>query len=776
MKQIELLFFSCFLLVLAACSDKNKASETPLIPKPNQITYQADAFKFSNETEIIVEDTDLLPGIEVFNEKIAQHAQKKLNVRTEGAFEHNITIKRNAQLPDEGYRLNVANNGVSVEAANAKGVFYAMQTFLQMCPSEVLATGQSKAFSYPVKAAAIEDSPGFPWRGMMLDVSRHFFTKDEVKDLIDYLAFHKINVFHWHLVDDQGWRIEIKKYPKLTEVGAWRVDREHLPWEARPPMEKGEKATYGGFYTQEDIKEVVAYAQKRFITVVPEIEMPGHTTSSLAAYPEYSCTGGPFNVVPGGLWPITDIYCAGNEATFGFIEDILTEVMALFPSQYIHIGGDEANKAEWEKCAKCQARIKREKLADEHALQSYFIKRIEKFLSANNRTLIGWDEILEGGLAPNATVMSWRGFEGGIEAANSGHDVVMTPTSYCYLDYYQGPMDTEPVAFNGYVPLEKVYRFDPVPAKLKPENVKHILGGQGNLWTEQVGDKEHMQYMTFPRMAAMAEVLWTNKENRSWDDFSKRIGTMTQTYDKMGLNYARSMYTVNFESVFDAANKTVALELSTEFPSAEIYYTLDGSEPTLNSNRYTGAVNIDTSVDVVAATFIDKKKVGKNARVNFNMHLATTKPITYKNQPNERYRGQSDITLVNSIRGGRNFSDGKWQGFKGDNLELSIDLEKEETLSKVTVGCLHQTGSWIFLPKQIKVLTSLDGQEFTDAGSTINSIPLQSEDQVMDFSVDLSHVSARYVKVVVVNQGLVPKWHGAASSDAWLFVDEVIIE
>jgi hexosaminidase len=664
---------------------------------------------------------------------------------------------------------------VTIEAATPAGVFYGLQTLIQMCPSEIH-TPSGKPFSFNISEATIKDAPQFAWRGMMLDVSRHFFTKEEVKELIDYLAFHKLNVFHWHLVDDQGWRIEIRKYPKLTEVGAWRVDREHLPWNSSPDQKEDEKATYGGFYTQEDIKEVVAYAQERFITVVPEIEMPGHTTSSLAAYPEYSCTGGPFTVVPGGLWPITDIYCAGKEETFSFIEDVLTEVMALFPSQYIHIGGDEANKAEWEKCPKCQARIKAEKLKDEHELQSYFIKRIEKFLASNNRTLIGWDEILEGGLAPNATVMSWRGFKGGIEAAESGHDVVMTPTGHCYLDYYQGPIDTEPVAFNATLSLKQVYKFNPIPKELSADKAKHILGGQGNLWTEQVPNKEHMQYMTFPRMAAMAEVLWTNSTQRKWDDFCERIGDMTTTYSDMGINYAKSMYTVQFESVFNKETKTIGLQLFTELPNVDVYYTTDGSEPTTSSIKYEGPISIDKSLSVTAASFVKGEKAGKNSTVDFKLHKATAKTISYTKQPSDKYKGSSEITLINSLRGTRNFTDGKWQGFEGEDLEVIIDLQSEQSLTKVTTGCLHQTGSWIFLPKKVEVTTSIDGKNFTEAVTTMNKVPLQSKAQLVNLVVDLNNVKARYVKVKVINQGEVPIWHSASGGSSWLFVDEIVVE
>ncbi|MEK9137784.1 MAG: family 20 glycosylhydrolase, partial [Bacteroidota bacterium] len=355
---------------------------------------------------------------------------------------------------------------------------------LQLMSPGVFAPEPVKKRTWTIPCVAIRDWPRFEWRGMHLDVSRHFLPKKFIKTYIDMLAMHKMNVFHWHLTDDQGWRLEIKKYPKLIEVTAWRVDREDQHWNHRDPPREGEKATYGGYYTQDEIREIVKYADERNITVVPEIEMPAHTTALLAAYPQYSCTGGPFDVPPGGVWPITDIFCAGNDSTFYFLQDVLTEVMDLFPGKYIHIGGDEADKKEWKACAKCQARIKQEELKDEAELQSYFVKRIEKFIVSKGRRLIGWDEILEGGLAPEATVMSWRGTEGGIAATRQGHDAVMTPGSHCYFDHYQGKQEFEPLAIGGYTPLSKVYSYEPIPDSLTPEEAKHILGAQGNVWTE----------------------------------------------------------------------------------------------------------------------------------------------------------------------------------------------------------------------------------------------------------------------------------------------------
>ena len=404
----------------------------------------------------------------------------------------------------------------------------------------------------------IKDAPRYKWRGLMLDVSRHFFDKEYIKEVISNLSMHKMNVLHLHLVDDQGWRIEIKKYPKLTEKGAWRVDQESAAWNGRRETTADEKGTYGGFLTQEDLREIVAYGQSLNVEIIPEIEMPAHVSSAIASYPELSCFEKPIGVPSGGLWPITDIYCAGKESTFKFLEDVLTEVMDIFPSQYIHIGGDEATKTNWDICPHCQKRIKEEGLKDSHELQSYFITRIEKFINSKGKKLMGWDEILEGGLAPNATVMSWRGVKGGIEAAEQGHDVVMTPNSHCYFDHYQGPMNDEPKAWGGYLPLSKVYQFDPVVESMTPEQASHVLGGQANLWTEFVPTNEQSEYMIYPRIAALSEAVWSPKESKDWNNFSSRVKQLFKRYDVKGLNYAKSVYLVSSNSQISLENKSVS--------------------------------------------------------------------------------------------------------------------------------------------------------------------------------------------------------------------------
>jgi hexosaminidase len=434
------------------------------------------------------------------------------------------TIADRPELGEEGYELSVKPDRVLITAYKPAGVFYACQTLLQLLPAEIESKAPVQGMTWTIPQVEIQDKPRFSWRGMHLDVCRHFMPTEFVKKYIDLLAAYKLNVFHWHLTEDQGWRIEIKQYPQLTDIGAWRV-------------ENGER--YGGYYTQAEIRDVVEYARQRYITVVPEIEMPGHALAALAAYPELSCTGGPFTVAT--TWGIfEDVYCAGNEHTFEFLENVLAEVIDLFPSQYVHIGGDECPKSRWKTCPKCQARIAAEGLQNEEELQSYVIRRIEQFLLAQNRRLIGWDEILEGGLAPEATVMSWRGTEGGIVAAQLGHDVVMSPQSHCYFDHYQFENhDQEPKAIGGYTPLEKVYAYEPIPSELTAEQAQHVLGAQANMWTEYMPTPEHVEYMLLPRLCALAEVVWSAQEQRNLKDFLGRVTAHYARFETMGVKYRR---------------------------------------------------------------------------------------------------------------------------------------------------------------------------------------------------------------------------------------------
>ena len=752
--------------------------EISLIPQVQKMTMGKSSFQFKRGTLLVVENADQKLVADQFAGLFKKPAGWELQVALGGDEGPNqVYFKTEPGLSAEAYTLEVLKDRIEIKASQPAGFFYALQTLRQLLPAEIESSQKQENIKWLVPVISISDSPSFPWRGYMLDVSRHFFSKVEVLRMIDNLSFHKINTIHLHLTDDQGWRIEIKKYPKLTDVGAWRVDREDKPWNSRPKQVSVEKASYGGFYTQADIKEMVAYAQSRFVTIVPEIEMPAHVTAALAAYPQYSCTGGPFTVLPGGVWPITDIYCAGNDSTFQFIEDVLSEVIDLFPSKYIHIGGDEATKTEWEKCPKCRARIKTEGLKNVGELQSYFIKRIEKFVSSKHKVLLGWDEIIEGGLPAEATVMSWRGFEGGIEAAKLGHDVVMTPTSDCYIDYYQGPMDQEPLSIGGYVPLSKVYNFSPVPPELDPEAAKHILGGQANLWTEFVPNFKHAEYMTFPRIAAMAEVLWSPKDVRSWDDFSRRMQLMMKRYDQMGINYSKSAYKVSAKSQYNSDKKQLSVTLGSELTGVEIHYTTDGSEPNAQSAIYTEPLLVDKTSVLKAVTIQNGVAAEKSLTQSFNINKATIKPVKYLVPYNENYKGSGEYTLVNGVRGSTNHADGEWQAWSATNMEVVIDLQQAAEIHSISAGSLQNVGAYIFFPRKVEFYISDDGIRFNKVAEMVNDVdPLSGEKQLKEFSAKFNPVSAKFVKVVAQNLGKCPRGHMGEGKPAWLFIDEIIVE
>jgi len=754
------------------------ASEIAIIPQVQKMTLGESSFKFNQGTALIVENAEQ----EVIASQLAAMFGKVAGWKPEitiGGPEgsNQVYFKTDSQLPDEAYSLEVKKSSIEIKAAKPAGFFYALQTLRQLLPAEIESSQKQDKIEWLVPVISISDNPSFKWRGFMLDVSRHFFTKVEVLRMIDNLSLHKINTFHLHLVDDNGWRIEIKKYPKLTEVGAWRVDREDKPWSSRPKQEAGEKATYGGFYTQADIKEMVAYAQSKYITIIPEIEMPAHVTSALAAYPQYSCTGGPFTVVSGGVWPITDIYCAGNDSTFQFVEDVLSEVIDLFPSKYIHVGGDEATKTEWEKCPKCQKRIKTEGLKNTGELQSYFIKRIEKFINSKDRVLLGWDEILEGGLPPKATVMSWRGTQGGIDAAKQGHDVVMTPGSPCYFDHYQGPMDQEPLAIGGYNPLNKVYDFNPIPKELDAEAAKHILGGQANLWTEYIPNFKQVEYMTFPRIAALAEALWSQKEVRNWEDFSRRIQSMMKRYDQMGINYSKSAYKVSAKSQSNPEKKQLSVSLSSELSGLEIHYTIDGSEPNAQSPIYSEPVLLDKTSTLKAVTILNGAPAEKSLSQSFSINKATAKPVKYIIPYSESYKGSGEYTLVNGVRGSKNHADGEWQAWAATNMEVVIDLQQAAEIHSISAGTFQNAGAWIFFPKKVEFYVSADGITFQKVAEVANDVdPFSADKQLKEFSATFNPTSANFVKVIAYNIGIFPKGHVGEGKDTWLFVDEIMVE
>lgn len=539
MKKISTIFLWVIgTLSLISCTSAEKR-EVGVIPRPVNMEIRKGQFLLTPETPVnlVKGANDLEPACLFFCNLPARSLGSPLSVQ-QGPFKTqaiNITI--DSLLPRETYELTITEDAIDIKGGNSQAVFYAFQTLRQLMPAEIEKGEACKKIALP--CAEIKDRPRFAYRGLMLDVCRHLFSVEEIKTYIDMLALHKMNRFHWHLTDDQGWRIEIKKYPRLTTVGSMRnetlIGRGGNNYDGQP---------YGGYYTQEEVKEIVKYAADRYITVIPEIELPGHASAALAAYPELGCTGGPYEVAK--EWGIfEDVFCGGNEKTFRFLEDVLDEVLSLFPSEYIHVGGDECPKTAWKKCPECQKRIRQEGLHNEHELQSYFVHRMEKYLNARGRKLIGWDEILEGGISPTATVMSWRGTKGGIEAAKKGNQVIMTPNTYVYLDYYQSSdTEHEPLAIGGHLPVERVYSLEPTEG-LTPEEAKAVIGVQGNLWTEYIPVFSQVQYMVLPRMAAVAETGWTPATDKNYNDFVNRIIILAERYEALGYNYARHILSAN---------------------------------------------------------------------------------------------------------------------------------------------------------------------------------------------------------------------------------------
>ena len=763
-------------LACASCTAEKEANYQ-VIPLPQEVSLtQENPFKLNENVLIAYPENNALlqRNAEFLSEYIQQatnYAPKTKAIAAGEQVKNAIVLGLDPSIANkEGYVLTTTPEGININGQTENGVFYGIQTLRKSIPAE------AKGATVLIPAGEIKDEPRFSYRGMHLDVGRHFFPKEFMKKYIDLLALHNMNTFHWHLTDDQGWRIEIKKYPKLTEIGSQRsrtvIGRNTQEYDNTP---------YGGFFTQEEAKEIVKYAQERYITVIPEVDLPGHMLAALAAYPEMGCTGGPYEVCP--RWGIfEDVLCIGNDQTMQFLEDVMNEIIEIFPSKYVHIGGDEAPRTRWEKCQKCQARIKTEGLkADknhtaEDRLQSYCMTRIEEFLNSKGRQIIGWDEILEGDVAPNATVMSWRGMEGGIKAAQLGHDVIMTPTSFCYFDYYQ-TADTkdEPLGIGGYVPIEKVYSLKPVPAVLTEEQSKHILGAQANLWTEYIHSSEHVEYMVLPRMAALAEVQWTQPEKKDFKDFTKRLARLMKFYQRDGFNYAKHVFDLKVDFTPDVTKKAVVVTLST-IDDAPIYYTLDGTEPTTASLKYTEPVAITETADFQAVVIRPegKSKV-VNKKISFNK--ATYCPIELTFQPSEKYKFGGAITLVDGMKGNDSYATGAWLGFVGGDVEAIIDLGQETEIKQVATNAIVDMSAWIMGSTGLVVSISDDNKEFREVAA--KDIPAETnidKKGVENYEITFDPVKARYVKVVIKRSPALPKGHAGEGKAAYMFIDEIEVD
>lgn len=765
-----ILFSTCFY----ACSEKRTLnSDYEIIPKPLDVNSKGDASfllkdgvaviypennqKMQDNAEFLVDYVERQTGV-----KLTSHA----GMPVDGAICLTLDLSDDNA---EAYKLIVNDKRVCISGASEAGVFYGIQTLRKSLPV-------AQDINVNLSAVEIYDKPRFAYRGAMLDVARHFYTVDEVKTFIDMLALHNINRFHWHLTDDQGWRIEIKKYPKLMSVASERKETVVGRWysgiyDGKP---------YGGYYTQDELRDVIDYAAKRHITIIPEVDLPGHMQAALTAYPELGCTGGPYEVRT--IWGVSqDVLCVGNDFTLQFVKDVLSEVADIFPSEYIHIGGDECPKVRWEKCPKCQERIKSlglksdAKHTKEQRLQSYMIQEAAKYLKEKGKRIIGWTEILEGGLVPDATLMSWIGESGGIEAAHQHHDVIMTPNTYLYFDYYQSKkVEDEPLAIGGYLPIEKTYNYEPMPKELTEEEQQYIKGVQANLWTEYIPIFSQVQYMVLPRLGAAAEVQWTDPSKKDYKDFLRRVPHLVAVYDCYGWNYATHVYDVNVDMKADTVNHVLNVQLST-MADDPIYYTLDGQDPTEKSLKYTKPFTIDQSV-VLKTMAVHPDRTSKISVDTIRFNKATLKPVVLL-QPNEsRFSPDGPVVLVDGRNGNHSFDTGAWLAVAGNDLEAVINMQAETILSSASVHVYVRKDAWLFDARGFSVSVSFDNKNYKEVASQEYKQMQESDsDGIIEHELLFDPCKATYVKIKVISEKSMSDWHWDAGKAPFLLVDEIIL-
>lgn len=765
-----ILFSTCFY----ACSEKRTLnSDYEIIPKPLDVNCKGDASfllkdgvaviypennrKMQDNAEFLVDYVERQTGV-----KLTSHA----GMPVDGAICLTLDLSDDNA---EAYKLIVNDKRVCISGASEAGVFYGIQTLRKSLPV-------AQDINVNLSAVEIYDKPRFAYRGAMLDVARHFYTVDEVKTFIDMLALHNINRFHWHLTDDQGWRIEIKKYPKLMSVASERKETVVCRWYSGIYDGK----SYGGYYTQDELRDVIDYAAKRHITIIPEVDLPGHMQAALTAYPELGCTGGPYEVRT--IWGVSqDVLCVGNDFTLQFVKDVLSEVADIFPSEYIHIGGDECPKVRWEKCPKCQERIKSlglksdAKHTKEQRLQSYVIQEAAKYLKEKGKRIIGWTEILEGGLVPDATLMSWIGESGGIEAAHQHHDVIMTPNTYLYFDYYQSKkVEDEPLAIGGYLPIEKTYNYEPMPKELTEEEQQYIKGVQANLWTEYIPVFSQVQYMVLPRLGAAAEVQWTDPSKKDYKDFLRRVPHLVAVYDCYGWNYATHVYDVNVDMKADTVNHVLNVQLST-MADDPIYYTLDGQDPTEKSLKYTKPFTIDQSV-VLKTMAVHPDRTSKISVDTIRFNKATLKPVVLL-QPNEsRFSPDGPVVLVDGRNGNHSFDTGAWLAVAGNDLEAVINMQAETILSSASVHVYVRKDAWLFDARGFSVSVSSDNKNYKEVASQEYKQMQESDsDGIIEHELSFDPCKATYVKIKVISEKSMPDWHWDAGKVPFLLVDEIIL-
>jgi hexosaminidase len=747
-------------LILTSCTSEKEFSmaDISLIPKPQDLKLHRGSFKLNEITTWHVESE-----FKIASDFLQNYLKNGAGIVLKNVpkSEANIIFKLDDSLPKEAYSLSISKENIIIKASDGGGAFYAVQSLRQLMPPQLEQSNTIFRKSIILPQITLFDAPAFRYRGMHLDVSRHFFSKEFIKQYISNMAMLKMNYFHWHLTDDQGWRIEIKKYPKLNSHAAFRNETLVGHYNETPQQFDGKR--YGGYYTQEDIKEIVAFAAKNNVTIIPEIEMPGHSQAAISAYPELGCLRE--EVAVATKWGVFEnIYCP-TENTFTFLQDVLTEIMALFPGEYVHIGGDEAPKLQWEHCKHCQKLIKELNLKDENGLQSYFIKRIETFVNSKGKKIIGWDEILEGGLAPNATVMSWRGTQSAIDAAKEGHDVILTPNSHAYFDYYQSENQTEPLAIGGFIPLKKVYGFNPVPKELNEKETQFVLGAQGNVWTEYIETESQVEYMVFPRILAMSEVIWrgvTENIEVDYKDFVSRLESFMARMDALHINYANHLYEI--EGKIQKKDGNVFYTLTTPTEGKEIRYSINDSA----FKKNTTPIPIRSNCIIKANVFKNDKKVGENFTEEILYHKGLNAKVSINIPPHPAYGAGGVEALINGINGSDSrYGDKEWLGFWGDDVEITIDFGEELQLKQITTRYYNAPGQWIYAPKFIEV---------EDEKGLVSSAKISGlEESIKNVKIMLG-IKTRYLKIRVPSYGVIPAGLQGAGNKAWTFIDEIIIE
>lgn len=755
------------MLGLSGCSSVKTQRDVAIVPTPLSMEKGTGSFTFGPNTVITVPTEEQKPVAGLFASLFTRSAgfTPKVQVGTEG----DVCLELDKNLPEDAYEMQVSSGQIRVKASDSKGLFYGLQNLRLLLPPAIESSTAQDTVEWTVPEMTVKDAPRFGYRGFMLDVSRYFLPKEELLRMIDCMALLKLNRLHLHLTDDNGWRLEIRKYPKLTEVGAWKVDRQHLPFPERRNPKRGEPATVGGYYTQADMKEIIAYAADRQIEIIPEIDIPAHSNAALASYPEYACpvVKDFIGVIPGlGGKNAEIIFCGGNEKTYEFLQDVLDEVIALFPSRYIHLGGDEATKTNWKKCPLCQARIREEHLADEEALQGYFMGRMSDYVRSKGKEVMGWDELTNSKLPEDAIIFGWQGFgNAALKAAEQGHRFVMTPARVAYLIRYQGPQWFEPLTYFGNNTLKGLFDYEPVQEGWKPEYEKLLMGVQASMWTEFCNKPEDVFYLVFPRLAALAEIAWVPKNQKDWNVFLKGLDNYTAHLEQKDVVYARSMFNIQHR-IIPNDNGALTLTLECERPDVDIHYTLDGTEPTATSPRYTQALTLKENVTVKAATFAGNEQQGKTLILPVEWNKATAKPLVNAASGME--------VLVNGLRGSLKQTDFEW--YTGA-MSVTVDLQQPEDIRSCTAGCITNYGMAVHKPKSMTVELSDDNLHFKEAGKlTFTDDEIFREGNfIEDLRIDVDHARARYIRFTFEAPSNCPADHVRPGQPSRVYLDELII-